>query len=138
MRTHVPVGLRHWFVAHFCVDVLFAVPLFFFPEFFLHLFGWVQIDAALTRVVAAALFGIGIQSLLAREEGADVFRAMLNLKIIWSALAAIGIGYGVLTGTAPLAATMFAFVFAGFCGVWLKYRLGLRRETSAVGAPSSP
>ena len=37
-----------------------TVPLFFFPEFFLHLLGWVQIDAALARLVAAALFLVGM------------------------------------------------------------------------------
>jgi hypothetical protein len=56
----VPPSARTWFVIHFVADVLFAVPLFFFPETTLSLLGWTDVDPAATRLVAAALFGIGI------------------------------------------------------------------------------
>src|SRR5216683_1878366 len=88
----VPRSLRSWFVVHFWADILFAVPLFFAPRLFLGLLGWPAVDPIATRLVAAALFGIGIQSLLGRAEDAATFRALLNLKIIpvlrrsWSAM----------------------------------------------------
>ncbi len=88
----VPSSLRTWFVIHFLADVIFALPLFLAPRWTLSLLGWPAVDPLATRLVAAALFGIGIQSLLGRGEGAAAFRALLNLKIIpvlrrsWSAM----------------------------------------------------
>src|SRR3989442_4945197 len=87
----VPSSLRTWFVIHFLADVLFALPLFLAPRWTLSLLGWPAVDPLATRLVAAALFGIGIQSLLGRGEGAAAFRALLNLKIIWSAAATVGL-----------------------------------------------
>ena len=78
----LPKTLRWWFVVHFVADVLFAVPLFLAPRAFLGALGWTAVDPVATRLVAAALFGIGIQSLLGRDESPATFRAMLNLKII--------------------------------------------------------
>ena len=120
----VPPSLRVWFVIHFAVDMLFALPLFFAPRLFLQMFGWSEVDPVTARLVAAALFGIGIQSLLARSGTADAFRAMLGLKIIWSMTAVAGLVWSVLAG-APTMVWLFAGVFAGFSGVWWYYRLRL-------------
>ena len=81
----VPGALRTWFVVHFVADILFAVPLFVAPRGLLTLLGWTEVDPLSTRMVAAALFGIGIQSLLGRHEGVEAFRAMLNLTKVHSA-----------------------------------------------------
>ncbi|MCD4719061.1 MAG: hypothetical protein K8S13_04275 [Desulfobacula sp.] len=50
--THqtVPIALKRWFTIHFAVDVLFAIPLFFFPVVFLTLLGWQSIDPFATRI----------------------------------------------------------------------------------------
>jgi hypothetical protein len=87
----VPNSLRTWFVIHFLADAIFALPLFLAPRWMLSLLGWPAVDPLATRLVAAALFGIGIQSLLGRDEGAAALRALLNLKIIWSAAATVGL-----------------------------------------------
>lgn len=129
----MPAGLRLWFVAHFVADMVFAIPLFFFPEFLLHLFGWVHVDGALARIAAAALFGIGIQSLLGKDEGPEVFRAMLTLKVIWSSTATVGIAWAAAAGTAPQAAWLFAGVFGVFCVVWTRYRILLGKPRAALG-----
>ncbi len=50
----VPESLRRWFVVHFVVDALVAVPLFVAPRAVLGLLGWEEIDVAMARVVAAA------------------------------------------------------------------------------------
>ncbi len=78
----VPDRLRFWFVVHFIVDMLFAIPLFVAPEWLLILFGWDRVDPLTSRLVAAALFGIGIESFLGRGAGIEAFRGMLNLKLI--------------------------------------------------------
>ena len=118
----VPRSLRLWFVAHFWADVLFALPLFFAPQQFLELLGWRCVDPLASRLVAAALFGIGIQSLLGRGEGIETFRAMLTLKVIWSATATAGLVWSQLQGGPPMG-WAFVAIFAAFNLLWLRYRL---------------
>jgi len=121
----VPVGLKTWFVIHFVADVLFAIPLLFFPQGLLNLFGWTSYDPIMTRLVGAALMGIGVESLLGRNADSDTFRAMLNLKVIWASSALFAIGVGIAEGAAATA-WLFLGVFAVFWAVWVYYRLILR------------
>jgi len=116
----VPDSLRTWFVIHFVVDILTGIPLLLFPETVLPLLGWTTIDPIASRVVGAALMGIGIESYLGRNANADVFRAMLNLKIIWSSSAILGIGLGIWKG-GPQAGWLFMGVFVIFWFVWINY-----------------
>ena len=126
----VPHSLRSWFVVHFWADVLFAAPLFFAPRWFLGLLGWPAVDPIATRLVAAALFGIGIQSLLGRDDDVATFRALLNLKIIWSSTAMLGILWSQLEG-GPVSGWTFAGIFAAFNALWVRYRLALREPVAA-------
>ncbi|MEN8242533.1 MAG: hypothetical protein ABFS17_11465, partial [Chloroflexota bacterium] len=96
--AQVPQALRTWFLIHFIVDLLFAIPLMFAPERMLSLVGWQTIDPFTARLAAAALFGIGIESYLARNAKVESFRSMLNLKIIWSLSAVFGISLSVIEG----------------------------------------
>ncbi|MBA3819056.1 MAG: hypothetical protein H0X17_09210 [Deltaproteobacteria bacterium] len=125
----VPQALRRWFVVHFIADVVAAVPLFVAPAWVLGLLGWPAVDPISTRLVAAALFGIGIESYLGRNAGIDAFRAMLNLKVIWSATGALGVLWSQLEGGPPAGWGVFA-IFAGFHVVWLRYRVVLRAEAT--------
>ncbi len=125
---HVPQSLRIWFVIHFAVDMLFAIPLLFFPEFIMPQLGWIVVDPITSRLVGAALLGIGVESLLGRNASREVFLAMLNLKIIWALGAILGIGLGISAGGPP-AAWLFLVVFAIFLGVWVYYRYKLRVRT---------
>jgi len=118
-------GLRIWFVVHFIADILFALPLFVAPEFTLGLFGWTAVDPVTTRLVAAALFGIGIESLLGRKGDVEAFRAMLNLKIIWSSAAVVGFVWCLAEG-APSMVWGFLAIFVAFNILWVTYRLMLR------------
>lgn len=129
----VPPALRTWFVIHFVADLLFAIPLFVAPAALLSLFGWTQVDPAMSRVVAAALFGIGIESLLGRNASAESFRTMLNLKLIWSSSATVGIAVSALQGSPP-AAWLFAGIFGSFFFVWLYWRVRLGRAVQATTA----
>ena len=121
----VPNGLRAWFVVHFVADVLVAIPLLFFPQALLNLFGWNSYDPVTTRLVGAALMGIGVESLLGRNASADTFRAMLNLKVIWATSALIAIGLGIVEGAAS-SAWLFLGIFTVFWGVWVYYRMKLK------------
>ncbi len=123
----LPPALRRWFVVHFVADLVFALPLFFAPAAFLELFGWKAVDPAMTRIVAAALFGIGIESFLGRNADREVFRGMLNLKIIWSSCCSVGLLWSVLEG-GPSALWLFLAIFASFCGLWSYWRIQLGRQ----------
>ncbi len=101
------------------------MPLFIAPAWVLGHLGWPAVDPISTRLVAAALFGIGIESYLGRNAGVDSFRAMLNLKVIWSASATLGVLWSQLEG-GPIAGWGVFAIFAGFHLVWLRYRLLLR------------
>ncbi len=124
----VPAALRRWFVVHFWADILFAVPLFIAPVAVLELFGWQAVDPYSARLTAAALFGIGIESLLGRNGGVEAFRTMLNLKVIWSATATIGIGWSLYDGIQgrPAMAWVILGVFLGFHLLWQYWRFKLR------------
>jgi hypothetical protein len=122
----VPASLRRWFVVHFVADVVFALPLLFAPRAFLTALGWTEVDPISARLVGAALMGIGVQSLLGRDETLEAFRGMLNLKIIWSATATVGIAVSVLQG-GPKMGWAFVGIFAAFNALWTTYRVRLRR-----------
>jgi hypothetical protein len=128
----VPPALRAWFVIHFVADLLFAIPLFIAPRAVLTLLGWHEVDPLATRMIAAALFGIGIQSWIGRNESADAFRGMLNLKVIWSSTATVGIAWSIVQGSPPMA-WGFVAIFGGFCGVWSYWRMRLGGTKIAEG-----
>jgi hypothetical protein len=115
-------------VVHFVVDWVFALPLLVFPEAFLRALGWPVVDPMAARGVAAALVGIGTQSLLSRNAGAAVYRDLLSLKILWSSTATLGFVWTVLTA-GPRVGWVFVVIFALFSMLWTYWwcRLGTRR-----------
>lgn len=137
LDAQVPSSLRKWFVVHFYADMLAAVPLFIAPEPLLTLLGWPAVDAVAARLVAAALFGIGIESLIGRNADLGSFRTMLNLKVIWSGTASIGIAWSLLQG-APKAAWAFLAVFVCFNALWVSYRLRLRTPLPSLQTGRGP
>jgi hypothetical protein len=121
----VPKSLSVWFIIHFLIDISIAIPLFFFPEQTLELFGWENIDVLMSRVVAAALFGIGIESLIGRNASLDGFKNMLNLKIIWSFTATLGITWSMVAGAQgrPMMGWVVLAAFLIFHLVWWYWRI---------------
>ena len=106
-------NLRTWFVIHFFTDYIFGIPMLIAPVWTMSLFGWTVIDPATTRIAGAALLGIGGESLLVRNASLEVYRAMLNMKIIWSLSAIFGIILSILDGAPPMAWGFLA-IFTGF------------------------
>ena len=121
----VPTSLRRWFVVHFAADLLFAVPLVLAPGATLRALGWTTVDPVAPRLVGAALAGIGIESLLVRNDSADAFRTMLRLKCIWSGVAVLGLALSILQGAPPITWVLLA-IFVGFGVLWNYYRIRLR------------
>jgi hypothetical protein len=127
----VPVWLRNWFLVHFAIDLVFAVPLFLFPVEFLTLLGWELVDPLASRLVAAALFGIGIESYLCRNSGRGTFNNMLSLKIIWSVSAVTGIVSSLVQDPRkePLMGWLLALTFLLFNFLWVYWKLRVRKIT---------
>jgi hypothetical protein len=100
-----------------------------FPREVLGFLGWEVVDPFSARLVAAALFGIGLESFLGRNAGRDAFKGMLNLKIIWSVSAIIGLGLSLVQGTTgrPYFAWIFLAIFIAFNIVWTTYRILLSK-----------
>lgn len=122
----VPRSLRFWFVIHFVVDFIFAIPLLLAPVWLLMLFGFESPDPFTARLVGAALLGIGGESLLGWDGTLEAFRAMLNLKIIWSLAAIFAIMLTLLVSGGPIMAYGILLVFAAFSGLWMYYRFLIR------------
>ena len=125
--NEVPKHLRTWFIVHFAADIAFAIPLMFFPVQFLQLFGWTAVDPVSARLVAAALIGIGVESLLGRNAGIASFRTMLRLKSLWSGSAIIGLTISIIEGAAK-GAWLFLAIFLAFFALWFSNWLRLRQR----------
>jgi len=126
----VPITLRRWFVAHFVVDFLFGLPLLLAPELLLRPLGWTTIDGASSRLVGAALLAIGSQSYFCRNAGLEVFRTMLDLKLVWSFSAILGLLISIGQGAAP-AVWAFLSLFIAFAGIWTHYRIRFKQLAAA-------
>ena len=111
------VWLRRWFVIHFLLDVLVAIPLFIKPGLVLELIGIGDVSVVLARIVAAALMGIGVESFLGRKANREGYLGMLRLKIVWSSMAILGLGLGVASGE------MSWWSGVGLIGVFLFFNL---------------
>ena len=136
-RDEVPRALRRWFVVHFVVDWAFALPLLVVPVAFLRALGWTVVDPMAARGVAAALVGIGTQSLLSRNAGAAVYRELLSLKIVWSSTATLGFAWTTLT-TGPPVGWVFVVIFALFTVLWLYWWRRLANEAGAAMKSKDP
>ena len=122
-------ALSGWFFLHFAVDIAFAVPLMFFPETFLSFLGWEIVDPVASRIVSAALFGIGIESLLGMKSPAEGYVGLLNLKIIWSVAVLFGLLLSMIqnsTNSVPFLWVLVA-IFAAFNVLWVYWRMRIGR-----------
>lgn len=120
--TNVPHSLRVWFVIHFFADILFAIPLLLAPVWILGLFGFQTIDILTTRLVGAALIGIGGASLLHRNASREAYSAMLTVKLLWSGTAIVSFLVAILSG-ASRSVWLFLVIFSFFFCVWTHYKI---------------
>ena len=132
-ENHSPHGknwLKIFFVLHFIIDISIAIPLFIAPVFFLENLGWQAIDPVAARLVASALFGIGIESYLGRNSSSEAMKNMLNLKIIWSLSAIIGIAISIFENNLGhlISVKIILAVFIVFNLLWIYWRIRLARD----------
>ena len=121
MSDQIPLSLKIWFIVHFAVDTVFAIPLIFFPYSFLTFLGFTSIEPLTSRLVGAALIGIGGTSFLVRNMGVEVYQALLSLKILWSGAAIISIAFSIIEG-GPAIEWLLLLIFVVFSIVWNYYK----------------
>lgn len=117
----VPKYLRVWFLIHFVVDVIFAIPLIFFPVWFLSSFAFPADEAVMARLVGAALIGIGGASLFANKKGWETYDILLTLKILWSVSAIVALMISFFLTMNPVL-WLLIIIFGGFSGIWTYYK----------------
>ena len=101
-----------------------------FSPSFLKLLGWQAIYPVASRLVAATMFGIGIESFLGRNAGIEAFEGMLTLKIIWSFAAVTGLVWSLAAGDQGKTIWLWILIliFAAFNGMWLYWKIRLTRN----------
>lgn len=115
-----PKSLKIWFIIHFIVDMIFAIPLLFFPDFFLEWFGLIMFETATARLTGAALVGIGGTSFVIRNASVDAYRALLKLKLLWSGSAILALTLALWSGEVSQL-WIILIIFAGFFALWSYY-----------------
>lgn len=122
-------ALGRWFVLHFVLDLLVAIPLFLFPEVILGWVGLSGVNIVLARMVAAALFGIGLESWWGRKASAGHFVGMLRLKIVWSVVVVFALLFGLIQRQIEVVVGLLVLgLFFGFNLVWVYWWLRLRKS----------
>ncbi len=123
MKNNIPQSLRNWFLIHFIVDIILGIPLIFFPEIILQLFGLpgTQAESILARLVGAALLGIGGVSFFSYKKSKESFDTLLTMKIIWSTSAILGLLISISVG-APSSLWILVAIFVVFSLAWIYYK----------------
>jgi hypothetical protein len=114
----IPKSLVIWFKAHFLVDVIFAIPLIFFPGWLLNLLSLPTENLFLARIIGAALLGIGGASIFCKKK--EHYEIMLILKIIWSISAILVLVYSAVFENS-LILGILALIFLVFSIAWIYY-----------------
>lgn len=130
MKNDIPHTLKIWFIIHFIIDILFAIPLLLFPFWVSHILNIPEADSLAIRLVGAALVAIGISSLLYKDAHIYTYNALLSLKILWSVSALLAIALS-FKESVSLAKIIFFLVFLVFCLIWVYFKLRLKKNLQA-------
>lgn len=117
----IPHSLRVWFLIHFVIDFSLAIPLLIVPAPFLSWLGISPVDPHVARLVGAALIGIGGNSLLMHKKSVAHYLTMIDVKLLWSSAAVIGMLISLLQG-GPIILWGVVAVFSLFFVLWWHYR----------------
>ena len=126
MKKNIPKSLKVWFLIHFVIDIVFAIPLIFLPVYSLGLFG-IQAEVITARLVGAALLGIGGASFFATKQGKESYDILLTLKILWSSAAIVTLLWGIFEGATKILWGVL-LIFVVFSGVWWYYKKRLNQK----------
>jgi hypothetical protein len=118
----VSKGLKNWFLVHFLIDIVFGIPLLFFPEFILNFIGFEFLELFSFRLIGAALIGIGGASFFTKSF--YEFKIMLTFKILWSVGAIIALVISLFLEY-RIELVYVLGIFVVFSVVWIYYMVKL-------------
>ena len=121
----VPKTLKTWFAIHFLLDITAGFPLLFFPTETVGFLGFSILHSLPTRLVGAALIGIGCTSFLKVNSNLESYISLLTLKIIWSFSALIGILLSLPEYTSYISLFVLT-IFLTFNIVWIYYYIKIK------------
>ena len=129
--TTMPKSLKYWFLAHFLIDIIFAAPLLIAPIWFLQTLNFEAsaggVESLLARLVGAALLGIGGASFTMRNSNVSAYTSMLQLKLLWSGSAIIGISLFLLETWSTIGAGLLC-IFLVFFAVWANFLSRIKKS----------
>ncbi len=116
-------SLRITFIVHTIVSFVFGLALLIVPGRFLDLFGWAPIDPLISRMLGAALLGLGWGSYRGwRANTWDEVEFLLQVEAAFTVLASIGMLRHLLIASWPWYVWM-VFAFYAVFGVSWVYHL---------------
>ena len=128
MDRTIPSGLKATFLAHSVITGLVGLQHVIAPRWWTDLVG-LEIQITVTwRVIGAALLAFAVSSWLAyREDAWDRVRIVVVMEIVWSALGALVIVWGILDEGAPPLEWVNVALLAVFAAVFTYFYVSMRR-----------
>jgi hypothetical protein len=124
--NNITKSLKVWFIIHFIVYTIFGILLIFDPKWPLNLFGIPIVSTLTPRLLGAAFFAIGSISIIVKNDGEDVYRAILTFKMLWSSSAMMAVLFYILEGGNTSSWFIFAALLMSNC-IWTYYRIKLNQ-----------
>lgn len=113
-------SLRITFILHTIVSSVFGLALLIVPGRFLDLFGWAPIDPLMSRMLGAALLGLGWGSYRGwRANTWDEVEFLLQVEAAFTVLASIGLLRHLLVASWPWYVWMVFAFYAVFAVSWV-------------------
>lgn len=120
-------SLRITFVLHAVVAFVFGLGLLIIPGRLLELFNWRPIDPLISRMLGAALVGLGWGSYRGwRANLLEEVEILLQVEAVFTVLACVGLLRHLLVASFPWYVWMIFAIYAIFAIAWV-YHL-IRRE----------
>ncbi len=115
MEKKISSGLKITFLIHAIVGGIFGLTYLLIPDTFGDMVNWPVTDTEMYRVVGAAILGFTAGSIWAYQATSwEAVKIIVQAEIVWTALAALIMLYGVLFTELPAFAWVNAILMAGF------------------------
>ena len=120
-------ALRYTFVVHSIVAVVVGAPLLLAPGRFLGWIGWTPVDPLISRLLGAAILGLGWSSFRGVQAAPGQQRNLVETELAFAILGCIGLLRHLLKWAYPWYVWLTLAVLAAFAVAWAVQLVALRR-----------